>query len=155
MRIGMTELLIILAIVVVIFGPSQIPKLSQMLGQAVKKMRNKVNGTSEQTPPWSKATERGKHKRRVREIPWRRQGRTSIRGSVSCLVVRPAEPGCLFKQSSFASLCSVQGAAPLAMLRIYPCIAKKESSLDARLLSFLAFSSCSTGFTGQRQTDAV
>ncbi len=47
MRIGMTELLIILAIVVVIFGPSQIPKLSQMLGQAVKKMRNKVNGTSE------------------------------------------------------------------------------------------------------------
>ena len=47
MRIGMTELLIILAVVVVIFGPSQIPKLSQLFGQGVKKMRNKVNGTSE------------------------------------------------------------------------------------------------------------
>ncbi len=35
--------------------------------------------------------------------------------------MRPAEPGCLSKQSSFASRCSVQGAAPLAMLRIYPC----------------------------------
>ena len=69
--------------------------------------------------------------------------------------MRPAELGCQPELSSSASRCSVQGAAPLAMLRIYPCIAKKESSLDARLLSFLAFSSCSTGFTGQRQTDAV
>ena len=53
--------------------------------------------------------------------------RTSIRGSVSCPVVRPAEPGCLSKQSSFASRCSVQGAAPLAMLRIYPCTAMKKA----------------------------
>ena len=60
------------------------------------------------------------------EIP---EWRTSIRGSVSCPVVRPAEPGCLFKQSSFASRCSVQGAAPLAMLRIYPCITMKGSRL--------------------------
>ena len=86
------------------------------------------------------------------EIP---EWRTSIRGSVSCPVVRPAEPGCLSEQASSASRCSVQGAAPLAMLRIYPCAAKKESSLDARLLSFLAFASCSTGFTGQCQTDAI
>ncbi len=46
--------------------------------------------------------------------------RTSIRVSVSCPVVRPAEPGCLPKQSSFTSRCSVQGAAPLALLRSYP-----------------------------------
>ncbi|MCD8022204.1 MAG: twin-arginine translocase TatA/TatE family subunit [Lachnospiraceae bacterium] len=36
MKLGTTELLIILAIIIVIFGPSQIPKLSKMLGKAKK-----------------------------------------------------------------------------------------------------------------------
>ena len=70
------------------------------------------------------------------EIP---EWRTSIRGSVSCPVVRPAEPGCLSKQSSFASRCSVQGAAPLAMLRIYPCAAMKESRLFVSRLPLMVF----------------
>lgn len=40
MRIGTTELMIILAIVVVILGPTQIPKLSRMFGKSVKEFRN-------------------------------------------------------------------------------------------------------------------
>ena len=65
--------------------------------------------------------------------------RTSIRGSVSCPVVRPAEPGCLSEQSSFASRCSVQGAAPLAMLRIYPCTTMKGSRLFISRLPLMVF----------------
>ncbi|MCD7957338.1 MAG: twin-arginine translocase TatA/TatE family subunit [Lachnospiraceae bacterium] len=40
MKLGTTELLIILAIVVVLFGPSQIPKLTKMFGKATKSFRD-------------------------------------------------------------------------------------------------------------------
>ncbi|MCD8347413.1 MAG: twin-arginine translocase TatA/TatE family subunit [Lachnospiraceae bacterium] len=36
MKLGTTELLIILAIILLLFGPSQIPKLSKMFGKAKK-----------------------------------------------------------------------------------------------------------------------
>ena len=36
MRIGTQELLIILAIAVLVLGPTQIPKLTKMFGQGVK-----------------------------------------------------------------------------------------------------------------------
>lgn len=39
MKIGVTELLIILAVVIIIFGPTQIPKLTKMLGKSVKNFR--------------------------------------------------------------------------------------------------------------------
>lgn len=39
MKIGVTELLIILLVVVIIFGPTQIPKLTKMLGKSVKSFR--------------------------------------------------------------------------------------------------------------------
>jgi sec-independent protein translocase protein TatA len=44
MKIGTTELLVILAIVVLIFGPTQIPKLSRMLGKSIKNFRESVSG---------------------------------------------------------------------------------------------------------------
>ncbi len=47
MRIGVTELLIVLAIVVLIFGPSQIPKLTRMFGQGVKSFKDGMEGSSE------------------------------------------------------------------------------------------------------------
>ena len=81
------------------------------------------------------------------EIP---EWRTSIRGSVSCPVVHPAEPGCLSEQSSSASRCSVQGAAPLAMLRIYPCI---TVCLSAGHLSW--FSIISSRSAGQHCADGI
>ena len=35
MRMGTTELIIILIVVVIIFGPTQIPKLTKMFGKSV------------------------------------------------------------------------------------------------------------------------
>ncbi len=43
MKIGTTELLVILAIVIVIFGPSQLPKLSRMFGKSIKNFRDSVS----------------------------------------------------------------------------------------------------------------
>ena len=39
MKIGTQELIIILLIVVVIFGPSQIPKLTKMFGKSMKEFK--------------------------------------------------------------------------------------------------------------------
>lgn len=40
MKIGTTELMVILAMVVIIFGPTQIPKLTKMFGKSVKSFRD-------------------------------------------------------------------------------------------------------------------
>ncbi len=40
MKIGTTELLMILAVVVIIFGPTQIPKLTKMFGKSVKSFKD-------------------------------------------------------------------------------------------------------------------
>ena len=39
MKPGVMELLIVLVVVIVIFGPTQIPKLAKMLGKSVKSLR--------------------------------------------------------------------------------------------------------------------
>ena len=36
MKIGMQELIIVLVVVIIIFGPTQIPKLTKMFGKSVK-----------------------------------------------------------------------------------------------------------------------
>ena len=48
MKIGTTELLIVLAVVILIFGPTQIPKLSRMFGKSVKSFRNAVSEDDEE-----------------------------------------------------------------------------------------------------------
>lgn len=40
MKIGMQELIIVLIVVVLIFGPTQIPKLTKMFGKSVKSFRD-------------------------------------------------------------------------------------------------------------------
>ncbi len=40
MRISPTELMIVLAIVLIIFGPKQIPKLAKMFGKATNEIKN-------------------------------------------------------------------------------------------------------------------
>ena len=45
-RIGMGELILILGIVLIIFGPSKLPALAKSMGQAVKEFRK---GTEEVT----------------------------------------------------------------------------------------------------------
>ena len=47
MKIGTTELLIILLVVVIIFGPTQIPKLTKMFGKSVKNFREGIGGDDE------------------------------------------------------------------------------------------------------------
>lgn len=54
MKIGTTELLIILAVVVIVFGPTQIPKLTKMFGKSVKGFREGMN--TEDADPDSKGT---------------------------------------------------------------------------------------------------
>ena len=36
MKLGMQELIIVLIVVIIIFGPTQIPKLTRMFGKSVK-----------------------------------------------------------------------------------------------------------------------
>lgn len=44
MRLGTTELIVILIVVVIIFGPSQIPKLMRIFGDSIKALREGVEG---------------------------------------------------------------------------------------------------------------
>lgn len=39
MKPGMMELVVVLVIVVIIFGPTQIPKLTKMIGKSIKNLR--------------------------------------------------------------------------------------------------------------------
>ena len=39
MKPGITELLVVLAIVIIVFGPTQIPKLTKMFGKSVKSFK--------------------------------------------------------------------------------------------------------------------
>ena len=47
MKIGVQELLIVLVIVNVIFGPTQIPKLAKMFGKASKKFKEGLEDEDE------------------------------------------------------------------------------------------------------------
>ena len=45
---GMPELALILVVVLLIFGPKNLPKLGGMLGRGVKKIRGRVESDSEE-----------------------------------------------------------------------------------------------------------
>lgn len=47
MKLGTTELLIILLVVIIVFGPTQIPKLTKMFGKSVKNFRDGISGDDE------------------------------------------------------------------------------------------------------------
>ena len=47
MRISVQELLIVLVIVIVIFGPTQIPKLAKMFGKSAKKFKEGMEDLEE------------------------------------------------------------------------------------------------------------
>ena len=49
MKIGTTELLIILAVVLIIFGPSQIPKLTRMIGRSIREFRRGMDDEPQST----------------------------------------------------------------------------------------------------------
>ena len=60
MKIGTFELLAILAIVLIIFGPTQLPKLTKMFGKSVKSFREGV--VEEKTTEEQVAADGGKDK---------------------------------------------------------------------------------------------
>lgn len=47
MNFGPTELLIVLAIVLLIFGSAKLPKLARSLGQASREFKHGADGTAE------------------------------------------------------------------------------------------------------------
>ena len=55
MKASTTELLIILLVVVLIFGPTQIPKLTKMFGKSVKSFKDGMEETEEEVPEGKKA----------------------------------------------------------------------------------------------------
>ena len=55
MKIGMQELIIILIVVIIIFGPTQIPKLTRMFGKSVKSFKDGMEETEEDVPEGKKA----------------------------------------------------------------------------------------------------
>lgn len=50
MKLGTLELLVILAVVVIIFGPTQIPKLTKMFGKSVKGFREGITADDSAKP---------------------------------------------------------------------------------------------------------
>lgn len=59
-RIGPAELILILIIVLVIFGPSKLPQIGHSLGEAIKEFRK---GTSEATKEFNDITSVPKEKK--------------------------------------------------------------------------------------------
>ena len=51
MNLGATELLIILAVVLLLFGSTRLPKLAKSLGQASKEFKKGVDGHEEDAEP--------------------------------------------------------------------------------------------------------
>lgn len=45
--LGMPELILILVISLVIFGPSKLPEMGASIGKAIREFRNATNGNSE------------------------------------------------------------------------------------------------------------
>lgn len=57
MRISPTELMIVLVIVVLVFGPKQIPKLAKMFGKATKDIKNGMEEGSAESDASAKKAE--------------------------------------------------------------------------------------------------
>lgn len=57
MRIGMNELLVILLIVVIVFGPTQIPKLTRMMGKSVKQFKEGLDEADRESTDSGEAQE--------------------------------------------------------------------------------------------------
>jgi sec-independent protein translocase protein TatA len=60
MRIGPTELLLILAIALLLFGPSKLPDLGKSLGKAIREFKDAAKGEeskSAETKPATKTDE--------------------------------------------------------------------------------------------------
>ena len=62
MRISTNELLIVLLIVLVIFGPKQLPKLGKMFGKTMKGFKDGINEDDEEEAKPASKTEKAEKK---------------------------------------------------------------------------------------------
>ena len=53
MKIGMQELVVVLIVVMIIFGPTQLPKLTKMFGKSIKSFRDGMTGEDAEEVPAS------------------------------------------------------------------------------------------------------
>ncbi len=60
MKIGTQELVIILIVVIIIFGPTQIPKLTKMFGKSVKNFRDGMSEEESDAVPSEKKAQKAK-----------------------------------------------------------------------------------------------
>ena len=60
---GMTELLIILLVVLLIFGASRLPGVGSALGKGIRSFKTSVTGEDEVTPRPGNSTEAGSEER--------------------------------------------------------------------------------------------
>ncbi len=67
MKFGTTELIVILVIVLLIFGPTQIPKLTKMFGKSVKGFKEGMEETEEDAPAPKKAKSTKKAEKKADE----------------------------------------------------------------------------------------
>lgn len=51
MRLGMGEILLILVVVLLIFGPSKLPQLGDALGKGIRSFKKATSGEDEQPAP--------------------------------------------------------------------------------------------------------
>ena len=58
MRIGTQELIIILIVVIIIFGPTQIPKLTKMFGKSIKSFKDGMDEATDEAPAEKSAVEK-------------------------------------------------------------------------------------------------
>ncbi len=50
MELGLPEILVILAVVLLLFGPTKLPQLGESLGRAIRDFRDAASGRSERAP---------------------------------------------------------------------------------------------------------
>ena len=60
-NIGMPELILILIIALIVFGPGKLPEIGSALGKAVREFRKATTQTIDVTPEEKKKTESGKN----------------------------------------------------------------------------------------------
>ena len=61
-KIGWVEVVLILVIVLIIFGPGKLPGLSRSVGQAIRNFKNAVGGKDDDEANQEKKTEKGEDK---------------------------------------------------------------------------------------------
>lgn len=49
MRIGFTEILLILAVILILFGSKKLPDIARSIGKGIKELKKSLDGSSEET----------------------------------------------------------------------------------------------------------